>query len=290
MMADKQLAPEQGASKLPQLLYRSLFDADLKRLLFEEPQLAVERFDLDEDDQQRMMRASWSDLEYAVGRVVRYKLMPVQVGQRVWISPQPGNGNGGSDRVEIYLDQSATGAKIGPDGVSNRKGVVFGSGTHPTTRLCVLLLEKCVRPGMRVLDLGTGSGILSIAAAKLGAREVFGLDIDSEAVQAAHANLLRNGLNGSVRMQTGDVEWLRSNRVGSFDLIVANILANIHMQSIQDGLLENLSPGGQVIFSGMHRPGAQCVAQELYEAGAPKVEYTRMGSWFALKAKFGDGG
>jgi ribosomal protein L11 methyltransferase len=289
-MANGQLAPDTGASKLPELLHRSLFDPEIKRLLIEQPHLAVERFDLDEEDQGRLKQLSWGDLEQAVGRLVRFKLMPVQVGQRVWISPQPGNGNGGSDRVEIFLDQSATGAKIGADGVSNSKGVVFGSGTHPTTRLCVLLLEICVRQGMRLLDLGTGSGILSIVAAKLGATEVVGLDIDAEAALMAQANLERNGLNGRVSVHTGGVQWLHSSMEPAFDLIVANILANIHLESIQGGLLDHVANGGQVILSGMHHPGAQCVAQELYKAGAAKVEYTRMGPWYALKARLGDGG
>jgi ribosomal protein L11 methyltransferase len=290
MMANGQLAPDTRASKLPELLHRSLFDPELKRLLIEQPQLAVERYDLDEEDQGRLKQLTWGDLEHAVGRLVRFKLLPVQVGQRVWISPQPGNGNGGSDRVEICLDQSATGAKIGADGVSNCKGVVFGSGTHPTTRLCVLLLERCVRPGMRVLDLGTGSGILSIAAAKLGAREVVGLDIDPDAIKAARENVQRNELNGYVHFAIGGVEWLRDNQDDSFDLIVANILANIHMESIHEGMLQHLSNGGQVILSGMHHPGAERVAQELYKAGAAKVEYTRLGSWYAIKARLGEKG
>jgi ribosomal protein L11 methyltransferase len=288
-MADKQLAPDPGASKLPQLLHRSLFDPDLKRLLFEQPQLAVERFELNDDDQQRLQQIDWPDLEYAVGRLVRFKLLPVQIGRRVWITPRPRNGQISEDRIEIFINQSATGAKIGVDGVSNRKGVVFGSGTHPTTRLCVLLLEKCVRPGMRVLDLGTGSGVLSIIAARLGSKTVVGLDIDPDAVRAAQENVQRNRLNECVRMFTGGVDWLRSHQVESFDLIVANILAVIHLQSIQQGLLDYLRDGGHVILSGMHQPGAQTVAHELRRAGASKVEYTRMGSWYALKARLGEG-
>jgi ribosomal protein L11 methyltransferase len=290
MMAAEKLAPAKGASKLAELLRRAFTDPDLRRLLFEQPDLAVDRFGLNAEDQQRLRRTSWSDLETAVGRMIRYKLMPVQISRRVWITPQPGSGQADDQRLEIFLDQSTTGAQIGADGLSNRKGVVFGSGTHATTRLAVLLLEKFVQPGMRVLDLGTGSGVLAISAAKLGAGEVVGLDIDSYAVQAARANTQRNGLDGKVVLQVGGVEWLHTAKPCAFDLIVANILADIHLQTIGQGLLEHLKPGGRAIFSGMHQRGAQYIAQELYKSGAVTVEYMRMGSWFALTAVIGEGG
>jgi ribosomal protein L11 methyltransferase len=289
MMVEKELAPSTGASKLPRLIGRALFDPDLKHLLLEQPHLVAERFGLDEDDQQRLMRANWSDLEYAVGCMVRSKFMPVQVGRRVWISPLPKNGQEHPDRIDIFIDQSSTGAKIGYDGLSNRKGVVFGSGTHPTTRLCVLLLERHLQPGLRVLDLGTGSGILSIVAVRLGAGAVVGLDVDEAAVAAARANTHRNELDGNVQMHIGKADWLQSSEEPTFDLIVANILADIHLQSIKDGLLDYLSSGGRVILSGMHHNGAVRVAQALYQAGVDEVEYLRMGTWYALNAQLGEG-
>jgi ribosomal protein L11 methyltransferase len=282
MMAAEKLAPVKGASKLAELLRRSFADPDLRRLLFEQPQRAAEQFGLDAEDQQRLRRTSWSELESAVGRIVRCKLMPVQVGRRVWIMPQPGNGLKDKKRIEILLDQSTTGAQIGADGLSNRKGVVFGSGSHLTTRLCVLMLEKFVQPGLRLLDLGTGSGVLAITAAKLGAADVVGLDIDSNAVEEARANARRNKLDGNVQVHVGGVEWLHAAQPDAFELIVANLLADIHLRTIRQGLLDHLAPGGRVILSGMHRAGALKVAHTLYKAGAVKVEYSRMGAWYAL--------
>jgi ribosomal protein L11 methyltransferase len=287
MMAAEKLAPAKGASTLTELLRRSFVDPDLRRLLFEHPNRAANIFCFNEDDHQRLRQTSWSDLEAAVGRIIRYKLMPVQIGRRVWITPQAGSGQAEEERLEIFLDQSTTGAQIGADGISNRKGVVFGSGTHPTTRLPVQLLEKFVQPGMRVLDLGTGSGVLAIVAAKLGAESVVGLDIDSSAVEAARANARRNALDENVKMQVGGVDWLHAHSKEPFDLIVANILAAIHMQTIEQGLLRHLEPGGRVILSGMHRSGAIRVAQALYQAGAAEVKYVRLGAWYALSTTLG---
>lgn len=280
---------EAETSRLPELLRRAAFDLELKRMLFEEPAQAAHRFGLDNADLQRLRRLSPTDLDAVLGRLVRYKLAPLPIGQRLWIVPDGGVLPSGGDRIEIVIDQSATGAMIGTDGTSARNGQVFGSGTHPTTRLCIQLLERHLKPGMRMLDIGTGSGILALTAAKLGAGQVLGLDIDPDAVATAQRNVHRNAEQSIVKLYVGGVEWLRANASQPFDLMVANILAGIHLQSIQQGLLEHLAPGGRVILSGMHRAGAVAVAQALYQAGAQQVAYSRQGSWYALTTTLENG-
>src|SRR5205807_8503577 len=104
-------------------------------------------------------------------------------------------------------------------------GMAFGTGAHPTTQLCLEVLEDVVRPGERVLDFGTGSGILALAAARLGAGEVVGLDVDPVAAAAADLNVTGNGLRGRVRIQGGDLDALPAG--DSFDGIVANFLAGV---------------------------------------------------------------
>ncbi len=125
-------------------------------------------------------------------------------------------------------------------------GLAFGTGNHETTQLSMMGLEQSLVRPCRVVDVGTGSGILAIAAAKLGAAEVLGTDISSEAMDAATTNLQLNGLT-NVKLQHTS---LLADVSGQFDIIVANILAEILLQLISQ-LQSHLAPGGRVIFSGI---------------------------------------
>ncbi|HWP34841.1 MAG TPA: 50S ribosomal protein L11 methyltransferase, partial [Thermodesulfobacteriota bacterium] len=124
-------------------------------------------------------------------------------------------------------------------------GLAFGTGTHPSTRLCLAALAA-LRPVGRVLDLGTGSGILAIAAAKLGAREVLALDTDPVAVGVARANVARNDVAGAVRVEPGSLEAAS----GRFDCALAN-LAAAPLLAMAGELAERLSPGGVAVLSGL---------------------------------------
>ncbi|MFH1141414.1 MAG: 50S ribosomal protein L11 methyltransferase [Chloroflexota bacterium] len=130
-------------------------------------------------------------------------------------------------------------------------GMAFGTGHHPTTRMCLEEMERCLRPGMHILDLGTGSGILAIAAAKLGAATVFALDVDPSAIQAASANVRDNGVARKVMLLPGT---LPNPKVlpGSIDMVVANITAKAIAEAAQP-VAEVLVPGGVVIASGIIR-------------------------------------
>ena len=127
-------------------------------------------------------------------------------------------------------------------------GLAFGTGSHPTTRLCLETLEKVVTPGATVLDIGCGSGILSIASLLLGAQTAFGVDIDKLAVKTANANALENGF-GPDRFTA--VEGNLSDKVnGQYDIIVANIVADIIMQ-FNPQVAQFLKPGGTYITGGI---------------------------------------
>jgi ribosomal protein L11 methyltransferase len=126
-------------------------------------------------------------------------------------------------------------------------GMAFGTGTHPTTRLCLELLEEAIVPGMRVLDLGTGSGVLAIAAAKQGAAEVLAVDVDELAVAAARENAAANGVAGAVQVEGGSLD----RAAGRYHLILVNILAEVICALLDGGLAEALEPGGVVIASGI---------------------------------------
>ncbi|NJP06924.1 MAG: 50S ribosomal protein L11 methyltransferase [Chloroflexaceae bacterium] len=156
-------------------------------------------------------------------------------------------------------------------------GMAFGTGLHPTTRLCLRLLEQQLQPGMRVLDLGTGSGILAIAAAKMGAVEVWAIDNDPVAVRVASENVAHNQCSEPVRVLEGSIEAAS----GHFDLILANIIANVLM-SLADGLTQALAPNGTLISSGIIDERETEVALALATTGLHLHARQRDADWVAL--------
>jgi ribosomal protein L11 methyltransferase len=156
---------------------------------------------------------------------------PVQVGSRCVVKPP----------------WSKTRLKKGQVPVVITPGMAFGTGTHATTKLCIQTLElRLRRRGLSVLDVGTGSGILSIAAAKLGAGEVLGLDIDGVAVRAARENVRQNGVSDIVRIRKGRIGDIRRK----FDIVVANI-DHKSLRRMRIPLLLHLKAEGLLILSGI---------------------------------------
>jgi ribosomal protein L11 methyltransferase len=160
-------------------------------------------------------------------------------------------------------------------------GMAFGTGAHPTTQLCLEALEGLVRPEERVLDFGTGSGILSLAAARLGA-SVIGLDTDPVAASAADLNVTANHLRDRVRIQGGDLEALAPD--DRFDGVVANILAGVILE-YADGLAQRCRPGGWLVASGIIDHRADTVVAGLRASGFGDVQRLSRCEWVALVAR-----
>lgn len=202
-------------------------------------------------------------------RQTQAQFAPVQVGStgRVWIVPS----------WHEPPDPDACNIRIDP-------GVAFGTGTHPTTRLCLAWIDTHLVPGSRVLDYGCGSGILSICAARLGAGAVTGVDIDPQALVTARDNALRNG----VHAQYTAPEALTPPGVSApaFDLVVANILANPIML-LAPTLLHHLKPDGTLLLSGiLERQAADVVAA--FAAADPRMHLEDAGhdeGWIALAGR-----
>ncbi len=160
-------------------------------------------------------------------------------------------------------------------------GMAFGTGMHPTTQLCLETLEDLVTPGSDVIDLGCGSGILAIAAAKLGARRVLGVDIDPQAVRTARENIMLNGVGSSVEIRAGSLaELLKEER--SAPLIVANILAVVIREMLASGLARTVRPGGRLVLSGILEEQSAAVEDAIREAGLRVGEKRIRQDWVAL--------
>jgi len=174
--------------------------------------------------------------------------------------------------------------------VALEPGMAFGTGMHPTTRLCVAALEELVQPGMAVLDIGTGSGVLSIVAAKLGAAPVYATDIDSLAVDSTHDNAKRNGLAEGPDALVVAQGSVPAGMAGRFPLLVANILAEI-LAGLFDGiygnppLAEPLAPGGRMILSGIIEEKVDIVLNAAARHGFVEESRKQEGDWLALILK-----
>lgn len=161
-------------------------------------------------------------------------------------------------------------------------GMAFGTGLHPTTHLCLRALERYVQSGMRVLDVGTGSGILAIAAVKLGAAQALGLDLVSVAVTAARENVARNALSDAVTIHLGTV-GPEGEAGGDYDLVVANITARI-ISDLAGSLAGALGPHGRLVLSGIMADQETLVRAALRQAGLRLLARHVAGDWLALVA------
>jgi ribosomal protein L11 methyltransferase len=188
-------------------------------------------------------------------------LSPFSVGRihlrPSWIAAAPPAG-----AVEVVLDP----------------GMAFGTGTHPTTALCLAALDAflAARPGASVLDVGTGSGILAIAARKLGAGRVAANDEDPIAVEVARANALRNG--ASVEITGSPLAALP----GPFDLVVANILASVLVQ-LAPALAARVAAGGELVLAGILGPQEEEVRAPFLALGLAPLQGARRGEWSLLR-------
>jgi ribosomal protein L11 methyltransferase len=160
--------------------------------------------------------------------------------------------------------------------------MAFGSGEHGSTRGALRLLERWLRPGDRVLDLGSGSGILSIAAARLGAARVAGVELDREALPASIENAERNRVTGLVRFVEGDAAAL-APLLGPADLVVSNILRLVN-QALLPVIHDSLAAGGRAIFSGMETGEADAFRAPLAAAGLSLLDEVVDEGWWSVAA------
>ena len=189
---------------------------------------------------------------------------PTKIGANIVVKPIWEEYIKASDEIVLELDP----------------GMAFGTGTHETTRMCVEAIEKYVESNMDVFDIGTGSGILAIAAAMLGAKKVVGVDLDPVAVDSARENIKFNNLN--------NIEVLEGNLIdvvqGKADIVVANIIAEIICLLTED-VKKVLKEGGLFITSGIIHDRRDMVIDKLQKEGFEIVEVNKDGEWNCIIAK-----
>ncbi len=157
--------------------------------------------------------------------------------------------------------------------------MAFGTGHHPTTRLCATFLEEAVSPGCTILDVGTGTGVLCLLAAKLGAARALGLDVDSWAIANARENIARNKLGSAIEIQDRDIAGM----IETFDIVVANINRNEIMRIIQL-LVARLNAGGALILSGILDDDKELIRQMMMREGMEDIQSRREEEWVSLLA------
>ncbi len=161
--------------------------------------------------------------------------------------------------------------------------MAFGSGEHGSTRAALVLLERHLRPGDRVTDLGSGSGILAIAAVRLGAAHAIGVELEGESNLVALKNAERNGVAGAVRFLEGDAAEL-APLVGPADLLLSNILRTVNVRLLP-AIRQGTRPGGLAIFSGMEEAEAPLFRPVLEAASFSIVDEVIDAGWWALAAR-----
>jgi len=186
-----------------------------------------------------------------------------RIGQRILICPAWERVQPRPDDILLLMDP----------------GMAFGTGLHPTTRMCLEEVESLARPGISVLDVGTGSGILAIAAARLDAGPILALDTDEVAVQSARQNSITNGVADVIEVQRGSLADLPAQ---AWHVVLVNILAPVILQLFEGGLASRVRPGGMLLLSGIIEEQAPQVLAAMQEHQISLIRRRQIRDWVTL--------
>ena len=190
---------------------------------------------------------------------------PIKVSEKIVIKPTWEDYEAKLNELVIELDP----------------GMAFGTGTHETTNMCIQALERHIKSDDEVLDIGCGSGILSIAAAKLGAQSVVGVDLDPMAVRVAKENTEQNNMLGFVEIRHGNLTEVVTHKA---NIVVANIIADIIIK-LADDIADFMKEDGLFISSGIIMPSLEEVKAAIESKGFTILEVNTQGEWACITAK-----
>jgi ribosomal protein L11 methyltransferase len=195
---------------------------------------------------------------------------PIPIGRKLLILPAWIEDPRG-ERMAVKIDPS----------------MAFGTGTHPTTQLCMELLEETVQPGKSVIDVGCGSGILSIGALKLGAKHALAVDIDNAAIRSTKENAQANAVLDKVETGIGSVRDILNGdfSIRQSPLVLANILAPVIIRLFEAGLADLLEPDGKMVLSGILDHQAQGVIDAAQAKGLTHIDTRQIADWVAILLK-----
>jgi len=200
------------------------------------------------------------------------RYQPIPVGEKLIVVPSWLK-NPDPERIPIYIDP----------------GMAFGSGTHETTRLSLAMLEMCLadHPHTEMIDVGCGSGILSIAAAKLGVERILGVDSDPEAIRVSQENAKKNQVKQAGAFHSGSVKDIRSEKffLPRATLVIANIIAPILEELFEAGLGEIVSSDGHLILSGILEDQLPAILNRLEQSDFHVRKTFQQGEWVAVQAE-----
>lgn len=278
---DAQMPPGMK-NEIRAVLAYAIKDPEFRASLFADPVSACKDAGCDDATAQGFRDFTPDHFYQYVGQLTAHLLLPARIGKQFTIVPDWLEVPFVEDRKIIRLNQNLTGASISSEGISINAGLAFGNGWHPTTSLCIQALEQVLQPGDTFLDLGTGSGVLAIAASKLGAGKVYALDIDFDAVQIARQNAGINRLNSRAKFICGPWQAAAGFRSTPFDLIAANLITPIIIEVLTHGLTGILKKGGTLILSGVRSNKLPIVIETASQSGCRVVRKGTYGRWAAL--------
>lgn len=241
------------------VIVKAWFEDGIPDMLDDELQNLLE---LSETDIGTLMVEVKGDIDGDWSKSWRRFYKPFRIGERIVVKPSWEEFDASDEDIVIEMDP----------------GMAFGTGTHETSSLVLSLIERYQDNDDNVLDIGTGSGILAILSAKLGAKEVLGIDIDEMAVEVARENVERNGVGDAVSIRCGD---LTKGITEKYGLVLANILAEVILILLPD-LKKVLKEDGKAILSGILMEKGSMVEEALHENGFRILEKVDKGEWLAM--------
>lgn len=189
-------------------------------------------------------------------------IKPIEIGKKIVVKPTWQNYDNPSGRIIIEIDPKMS----------------FGTGYHETTRLTLRLAEKYVKPGDTVLDVGTGTGILAIAAVKLGASRAYGIDIDKWSINNATENVILNGLENKIKITGEDIEEIA---ISDFDILMANLTFNTNVELLPH-FYRHIKDSGYLFLSGLLEKDGEAMEYELSVKNFKVLETVNEKEWIAI--------